>query len=276
MRRFHSKPRAFTLIELLVVIAIIGILAGLLLPVLSRSKQTAQGIGCLNNLKQLQLAWQLYADDHDDRLVPNIYWEAVEGNPQRFPTWVRGVMRYTTNNRDNTNTLYLTDGLLGKYVPSAGVFKCPADNSTAEVGGRIQPRVRSVAMNHWMGFYDLGWNPELRHFLKAGDIVAPSPALAFVMTVQREDAIEDAWMRNDWYVRAGHKIQWPGFYHNGGENFSFADGHVESRRWRDRRTTPPLRKGRAVGDVFGFEIRRDNPDALWIVERATSELRPAR
>src|SRR6476660_3724583 len=124
---------AFTLIELLVVIAIIAILAGMLLPSLSRAKTKATGVHCLGNLKQLQLAWAMYADDHNDFIAGN-YWQDQANRVPNVGNWVSGWLDpRQANNTDNTNILLLIDskfGALGPYIKAAAAFHCLASRIT--------------------------------------------------------------------------------------------------------------------------------------------------
>jgi prepilin-type N-terminal cleavage/methylation domain-containing protein/prepilin-type processing-associated H-X9-DG protein len=266
---------AFTLIELLVVIAIIAILAGLLLPVLARAKAKAVSITCLNNSKQLVLAWKIYADDNHGNLIPN---ESDSVNGFTF-----GVMDYNNGSPAgaDTNILYLISPKysgIAAYTINAGIFKCPADRSR-QYGSTGLPRVRSISMNQAVSPNKDGTaKGQATHlppsdgwqiYIRETDLNNPGPSKLWVTTDEHPDTINDSGFAVTMAI--SHWIDSPAPYHNGGTSFSFADGHSESHKWLRPGAIPPVTYS-ISGDATSWAGNTaGNPDVVWVQQRTSAK-----
>ncbi len=221
-----SVSRGFTLIELLVVIAIIAILAGMLLPALAKAKTKAQGALCMSNGRQLMLAWRLYTDDNNGRLVASL---AANGRP----VWVEHSLDWSSP--DNTNVSYIMKGPLFKYGGSStAIYKCPADRAAVGTIPKVKytPRIRSISMSQAFDFG--GWlpAPPYKVFAKDSDINIPTKTWVFID--EHPDSINDAACAvkmADPGAKTAQIIDFPASWHNGACGLSFADGHSEIHKW---------------------------------------------
>jgi prepilin-type N-terminal cleavage/methylation domain-containing protein/prepilin-type processing-associated H-X9-DG protein len=271
----RTGPTAFTLIELLVVIAIIAILAAMLLPALSRAKQSAVGITCLNNKKQMQLSWTMYANDFNDHLVINAdQSQPYTVNGVTMQDWCEGIMDWTSSSL-NTNTGYLINpkvSSLGPYnVNTYSIYWCPADIYLSPEQRPLgwNNRCRSISMDGAIGDgvkYTFGnWGSEKMWWaIKSSDLNSPGPAQSWVFIDEHPDSIDDEIM----YVNpaetngTGVFTELPASLHDRACAVSFADGHAEMHKWVAAETVHPVTY--TVVDQVNVTL---SPDLAWLAQR---------
>ncbi len=287
----------FTLIELLVVIAIIAILAALLLPALSAAEKRALATQCMSNEKQLVLAWQTYANDNQDYLVPNRGLGGQPGlngepgnpaeDPLKDPNLLSGgsLAQWCPGDLQQQSTAvnyqeWIQAGLLYIYTQNYNLYKCPADHSTVPRGSSLikLPSLRTYSMNCWVQAmdhqgYQMGsaWENIGGYYVysKLADMIRPGPSDTWVFIEEAPASIDDAFFA----VTPNNPSIWynsPAVLHGQSSNISFSDGHVETRRWTDYNMMNDVNPGTPPGE--DVPASSASGDLGWLISKSTAPM----
>ena len=277
-----KKTFGWSLVELLTIIVVLALLGAVLFPALARTGSNSHSFQCLNNLRQLMAAVQMYTHENHDLFPPN------PDNGITLPgyNWCPGLAGAGLAEEFNSDVLKdPSRSLLVPYIQTnVGLFKCPADaragRSTASSSlGQTVSAARTISMNGAVGTDPLspkgqlavngpwldGTHNNTRNgpwftYGKTTDITHPSPSFLYVLLDEDPFSINDGSFAVT--MATTGIIDWPGTLHNFGGSFAFADGRAEIHRWKDARTvlTPPGGSGSMVG----------NPDILWLQQRTSA------
>ena len=235
------------------VLALIVGVAGMLISSLNTARRKAMRMTCLDNLRQLQLAWSLYADDNDDRIPLNQGVPSVVGNKLSWRmttnSWVAG------NPKEDTSTSQIQKGTLYPYVHNPEIFRCPVDGSHVASHPNIE-RTRSYSMNAYLGAEKSPTAPHVR--MKVSDLTSPGPSRTFVFIEEHESSIWTAGFlviptkTAALVASAASARSTPADHHQSGAHLTFADSHIEFWRWYAPKGEP----------VSGVRLSSDSSERL--------------
>ena len=235
-----SRRIGFTLIELLVVIAIIALLMAILIPTLNRAREQGKRVVCLNNLKGLIMAWLMYVDDNDGRLVRGYADE--DG-------WVKLIGTLPNERPVEEQLEAIKDGLLFEYAKMTKLYRCP-------VAGRREMRTYSTV--HSMNGAEFTGSGQV--YTKLSEIKRPAERMVFL------DDYGENWDAcwAVWYTQPSWWNPIP-MRHHKGTTLAFAGGHCESWHWRDQRTIDYGNEPWAISEA-GTGVAKSQPENVDLMK----------
>jgi prepilin-type processing-associated H-X9-DG protein len=270
-----ARENGFTLTDLLVVIVTVAILGVLLLPALAGTKPNSRAFQCLENLRQLTLGWQMYAEDNNGKLPPSggqgttrVPFDAADYAPgAHYSQWCPG--NVVAFNIDAYN--YIKAGLVWPYINKLEVYRCAADTAVLKkMGQPPQPRPRSYSMNCTINPIrpeaSVAWNSAgVCCILKDTDFIRPGPSMTWVLTDENEGSLNDTLFCIS-PLDLNHWQDAPAARHAGSGSISFADGHTEMKRWTDKYI---LQVPTVFATGHGSAVDPNSTDWAWLVQRTT-------